>query len=49
MDPKDAVAYNDRAIAYRKQDEWERAIADYKAAAELNPSFAVAYGLHRPG
>ena len=31
LDPQDADAYNNRAVAYRGKGDWDKAIADVKA------------------
>jgi tetratricopeptide (TPR) repeat protein len=38
-----AVVYNNRAIAYHAKGEYDRAIADYKKAIDINPRNADAY------
>ena len=40
---KDAVAYYDRGLTYAAVDEWERAIADYNKAIEIDPKYVDAY------
>ena len=39
---RDAVAYNNRGIAYRAKGDNDSAIADYTKAIEINPKFARA-------
>ncbi len=39
----DAVAYNNRGSAYRKNDQIKEAIADYTEAIRLKPDFVDAY------
>jgi hypothetical protein len=43
MDPKYALAYNERGIAYQGRGDYDRAIADYTKAIELDPKVAYAY------
>jgi tetratricopeptide (TPR) repeat protein len=43
IDPKYADAYNQRGIAFRRNEDFARAIADQSKAIEINPSFARAY------
>jgi tetratricopeptide (TPR) repeat protein len=38
-----ALAYSNRGFAYATQHEYERAIADYHRAVELNPGYAPIY------
>jgi tetratricopeptide (TPR) repeat protein len=38
-----AIAYRNRGIAYEKASDYDRAIADYNKAIELNPQFAETY------
>ena len=42
LDPKDAMAYNNRGNAEAGLGNWEKAIADYRTAADLAPNFAFA-------
>ena len=37
LDPKDAIAYFERAYAYGSNKEYDQAIADYAKAIELDP------------
>jgi tetratricopeptide (TPR) repeat protein len=39
----DAVYYNNRGVAYRHQQEYQRAIADCNEAIQLDPRYAPAY------
>jgi tetratricopeptide (TPR) repeat protein len=43
MNPRDAVAYNNRGIAYRAQSDNDRAIADHAKAIAIDPELASAY------
>jgi tetratricopeptide (TPR) repeat protein len=43
LDPKNAKAYNNRGIAYRKLDKYQEAIEDYSLAIRLDPNNAEAY------
>ena len=40
---KPSVNYNNRGTAYRKNGDWERAIADYTEAIRLDPKYTHAY------
>ena len=40
---KDAVAYNERGLAWVEKQEYDKAIADYTEAIRLDPKFAMAY------
>ncbi len=40
---KTAIAYNGRGLVFEKMGRTERAIADFKTAIRLSPSFAVPY------
>ena len=39
IDPNDAVAYNDRGVAYEKKGDLDSALADYTKAIEIDPGF----------
>ena len=41
INPKDAVAYNDRGVAYEKTGNIDGALADYSKAIELDPTIAM--------
>ena len=43
LKPNSAVTYNNRGVAYSKQDDFNLAIADYTKAIELKPDDAHAY------
>jgi len=43
LKPKYANAYNNRGMTYYKQKAYDKAIADFTKAIELNPDLAVAY------
>jgi tetratricopeptide (TPR) repeat protein len=43
LNPKDAVAYITRGIAYNAKGDLDRAIADYNEAIRLDPKDAVTY------
>ena len=43
INPRYAVAYNNRGLVYRKMGEYDRAISDYGNAVEINPGYALAY------
>jgi tetratricopeptide (TPR) repeat protein len=43
LDPKNALAYTGRGIAYGKNGDNDRAIADYNEALKIDPSSAAAF------
>ena len=43
LNPDNAAIYNNRGVAYRSQEEYEKAIEDYNQALFLNPDDAIAY------
>jgi tetratricopeptide (TPR) repeat protein len=43
LDPNNAVAFNNRGLAFRKKGELDRAFQDYSAAIAINPAYALAY------
>ena len=43
INPKHAVAYNNRGAAFNTLGEYQKAIDDYNKAIEINPKHAVAY------
>jgi len=42
LNPNDAFAYNNRGLAYFRNGDYDRAIADADQAIELNPKYAAA-------
>ena len=48
LNPKDAAAYNNRAIALADKSELDRAAADYEQALKLDPKFALRLSEPRP-
>ena len=43
INPKFAMAYNDRGIAYRWKGQYDQAISDHNKALEINSRYAEAY------
>jgi len=43
INPKDAIAYNNRGLAWGKKGDLDNAIADFTKAVEVDPQFADAY------
>jgi tetratricopeptide (TPR) repeat protein len=43
LNPKYAIAFNNRGIAYRTKGQYDRAIQDHDRAIELNPNYAGAF------
>lgn len=43
LEPKNAGAYNNRGLAYHRNREYDRAIAEYDQAINLDPKLAVVY------
>ena len=43
LDPKNAVAYRNRGVAYESKGDHDRAIQDYNQAVRLDPKDALAY------
>jgi len=40
---RDTLTYANRGFSYLRKDQFDKAIADYNRAVEVNPGFAVAY------
>ena len=43
VNPKDAIAYNNRGLAWGKKGDYDNAISDYTKAVEIDSQFADAY------
>ncbi|GAF91447.1 unnamed protein product, partial [marine sediment metagenome] len=43
LNPKYALAYNNRGLAYGNLGQYSKAISDFTRAIELNPKYAKAY------
>jgi tetratricopeptide (TPR) repeat protein len=43
LDPKNAIAFNNRGVAWRFKNEYDKAITDYDVAARLDPRYAFAF------
>ena len=43
LQPYDAIAYNNRGLAYTNLSDYQSAIEDYKQAIRLKPDYADAY------
>ena len=43
LDPKYAVAYNNRGVAWKNKGEYDLAIADYNTAIKLDKNYVSAY------
>jgi len=43
LNPKFAMAYVKRGMAYHKKGQYDQAISDFNKAIELNPEYAKAY------
>jgi len=43
VNPRDAIAYNNRGLAWGKKGDYDNAIADFTKALEINPQYSDAY------
>ena len=43
LDPKSAIAFSDRGVAYMRKGDLDRAFADYNEALRLNPTYGPAF------
>jgi tetratricopeptide (TPR) repeat protein len=44
INPRFAMAYNNRGLAYMEKGQYDNAIADFNKALQINPMLALAYG-----
>ena len=49
IDPKSAIAYNNRGWAYEGKKDYDRAIADYSKAIEIDPKYDARLRQSRQG
>jgi tetratricopeptide (TPR) repeat protein len=43
INPRNAIAYNNRGLAWGKKGDYDNAIADFSKAVEINPQYTDAY------
>jgi tetratricopeptide (TPR) repeat protein len=43
LDPRSALAFNNRGLAHKRKGDLDRAVADFTEAIRLDPQFAVAF------